>query len=78
MADRQMQKIGEIEGSVYYWAEPGLFEKPGIHVWNGQKRIHISLDRVINMETELEILCVDHDVPSWIGERACEALGYRP
>ncbi|WP_193188847.1 hypothetical protein [Nisaea sediminum] len=33
----QMKHLGIIDGVACYWAEPGKFEKPGIHYWDGVK-----------------------------------------
>lgn len=40
---RAMLLIGNLPGSPVYWAEPGLFDKPGIYVWNGERNVHMGM-----------------------------------
>jgi hypothetical protein len=39
--EAQMQFLGESGGVRWYWAEPGLFETPGVHYWDGQDNVHV-------------------------------------
>lgn len=40
-ASAQMQFLGEDDGVRWYWAEPGLFQKPGVYYWNGSENVHV-------------------------------------
>ena len=58
MADAQMKSLGNCDNSSWYWAEPGIFEKPGAYYWNGSENIHAA-SKISALENRAELLAED-------------------
>lgn len=56
MPDAGMQFLGEIDGKNVYWAEPGRFDTPGIHFWDGKRNVHVPVPMVDEFD------CVNPDI----------------
>jgi hypothetical protein len=78
-AQAQMQLLGKINGTQWYWAEPGKFAVPGVYYWDGKANVHVQAatpSEVLAMPTEQEVklatLAAEHygrppsDIPALI------------
>ena len=49
-AQGEMQELGELDGQLCFWAEPGRFTEPGFYFWDGVRNVRVPLLHGIHLE----------------------------